>query len=218
MKITREGLKLIMRIVLSCCTEIQHYKYLIKLLEGNELRFETKRIQEQFPSVKFYSQLVALAKSLQKPEVDEEVVAKFFGGREHESKVISELHSPDACGLSKIRKEQNLFLHLLLPVEITEVKKGICSGTYRNEELSVRIKSLISFKEDEKEISAGSVVLIHLASIVMVKLSKKLADSLLEGQRELADFMKAVGTFDGKATGLPDIASVTKFLMKNYNL
>ena len=218
MKITREALRLIMRTVVSCCQDREHYEFLISLLKNGTPEFEMNMIREKFPTVNFYGRMEEIAQLNKRILIDEEDAAIFFGGREHLAKVKEELDGQIACGIPGSIKKKSFLLHFHLPIQLGKTEKGTFVGTYSNDELTVVIKDIVLFKEDAGNISVGDMGIIHFASLVMHNPSASLVAHLLDEQRKMKEFMDIVRSVDGKTIRQAGHASVTNHLLKRNSL
>lgn len=200
MKITKEALSALLRIVVGCKPPMgkekrrQNESHLVECSrKKNDIEFDFFKSGLADGS-EMYDKIASLALSMGKEDIDLEVVIVYFGGREHITKTISELHEANVNSNS-VFFLQTLFSHLLTPVKIIklDLKEGFFDGVYVNGKCNVEVKNIMFFSEDEKEIFIGNEVLIHFP--LYVSSFSNLNEFLIKEQDFDKEFMKSVKFF-----------------------
>ena len=204
--ITAKALRLLGRIVTSCLpTKAKlveaNYGYLVETArKENDVIFGKFVNDLPLPDCK-YQQMLALAAGLGKTSIDEEVVAEFFGGEPHLEKVsIEAMRLKKALNFTDNRLRKMFFAHILIPVLVVKSIPSAIAAVYKNGDLEVQIKGLVSVIFGEN-IMAGTSYWVHYSSIVATarELGEEIENRLLAVQGQDPKFVescKSVGTID----------------------
>lgn len=190
-RITKEALGGLSRIFVSCrplmgeiITPNQFY-LISKAREKQDIYFSdfTRHLPVPDPT---YGQILRFANRQGKNVIDEQVIWEFFGGYPHFLKIKKQIKK------LKLKKDfaKRIFLaHMLIVVRITKIKGGI-EGVYRNRNIEVKVKNLVSTLKDAK-LKKNQKILAHYASIVSDKVSADLEKKLKQEQAEENYFLEA---------------------------
>lgn len=126
-------------------------------------------------------------KIVEKEIIDDQAVARFFGGKEHINYALNDISEQGVSGgLAKLL----LIFHLLLPVEIRKDKKRIL-GVYANQEIELILHDIQVLSS---EIYTGQRVLVHYGYAIC-ECDKKMHQVILEEQSSSLVFLEACSHF-----------------------
>ncbi|HEX8974704.1 MAG TPA: hypothetical protein VF817_04435 [Patescibacteria group bacterium] len=213
MKITHDGLVMLARVFISCNPihggveeELQgetfneqglsqNQQYLVDSANSGQ-DFEFDAYVAGLPnkaSTHKYVKIRIWAEKNGREAIDEDVVLRFFGGREHVAKASNDIK------VAKVGNEfgqRILFAHLVMPVRITEVHGEFFAGEYKNGDMVVGVKGLVPLlryitRSENIQLKVGDVVLTHYASIISEKVSPDIEDYLLREQAASPEYVSA---------------------------
>jgi hypothetical protein len=143
-----------------------------------------------------YDSIAKFAISRGKDKIDKEVVLAYFGNSDHIKKTVSEL-TEDNVELDSIFALHTLFIHLVTPVQITEVNESgnSFSGKYENGTNEIEVRDVLFLSRDKHLIEKGNKVFTHFLLFVAKCDNERLENELLDSQVSDANFMKAIRCF-----------------------
>lgn len=189
--ITKNGLKSLSKIFVSCrplMGEIitPNQLYLINEAKKDKNVYFSDFVKSLPVADPTYAQILRFSKKAGGQSIDEETVWQFFGGNPHFRKIIKQIKE---LKLKDDFAKRIFFSHILIVAKIIKTKGGI-DGVYKNGDIIVRVKNLVSALGSAK-ISRNQEVLIHYASIVSNKVNSKVKSELLKVQAEKKEFVDA---------------------------
>lgn len=155
-----------------------------------------------------------LVKYARQPKIgllNDELVFKYFGSRQHVFKISQDIREKNLKGEAKYKM---LVIHLVIPVKIINVgEDGLYDFIYRNKGQEVYFRGALAFRDFHKKIRKGSEVLFHFSSIISSLVNPSLRRYLLEEQGKSREFMEAVSFFKGREVNLTGIGRLIKRLV-----
>lgn len=228
MKITKDALAALLRIVVGCKPPIGKEKrrkneaHLVACAKQNEDIFFDSFRSGLFDGTQMYDAIAVFAADMKKVDIDLEVILRYFGCLQHAKKTVSELEEANAKHDS-IFFLHTLFAHLVIPIEIIEIdmSQRTFTGLYSNDGLQVEVKNVMFFAVDEMHIKKGNIVFSHFPLFVSNGASKQLIDYLLDSQAKDNNFMKAVRCFSERGLDHRKIPMYCKWIeesIERYDL
>ncbi len=221
MKITRDGLRLLARLVVSCeplGMKTPNHELFIAEKTREERDIDTTEFERVFPNIVMYGQLREEATALGRSDIDAEVICRFFGGIGHVEKVQDDIanHAPFLEENAKLRIA---LMHMLLPVTLTEMRDGLFGAEYRNNGTVIRIYPLHIFKSDTStENLIGTRALTHFSSIILLSPPEALATDLLRQQYESDILKRSLVTLHGGRVQQNILCTQVQKLIAQYGL
>jgi hypothetical protein len=221
--ITKNAMKLLSRLVLSCCHPLmniqrnrQNQNAVIFAARKNEdVCFGTfsKSIAANFV---LYEKLWQMAQKMGKDKVDQEAIINYFGSKMHIDKVMDDLG--DKNFLSPEEFEKFLFLHMLIPGTVEWISQNRMGIVFRTRDTEVRVRNIIMLADDAGKVEIGSCVLTHFATLVSPDCDKLLKQHLLSEEAKSKEFLEAAKYFNGREIDPGVITENTEKLVSCYNL
>jgi len=207
---TRRGSIALAKIISSCHLSGLKEKELELVKKG----FAGKNLRqsdfEKAEKKRMRKRLIEFCKNMGKRDITEEMVFKYFGSRQHERKIYSDIV---AQRLSYSLEVWMLAIHLVIPVKIIKsYKRKLFDLQYKNNGKKVIFRNAIAFKDFGKQVRVGSSVLFHYSSIVSSFVPLELKSYLLKEQLGIKRFMEAIVHFNNKEI---DLTVVSKRINNN---
>jgi hypothetical protein len=122
----------------------------------------------------------------------------YFGGMEHTKVILGDLAKEHVPADGKFYN-YTIFNHMLVPVRVKKVsiKERMIIGVYNNEDVKLQVIGLLFFQKDAALMLEGKFVLCHYPMVVDPDPELKVVESLLELQKNDADFIGATQSFAG---------------------
>jgi hypothetical protein len=148
---------------------------------------------QQAGKVGLCNALAKFAKKLGKKIIDEEVVLKYFGSREHEKKTLQAIKNEGALEF----KTYYMLVHLMIQVEVDKIKGNKIIGKHKSGKNTVFLEAMLPFGE---KVMLGQKVLCHNSLVVDVSCHTdyELERYLQKEQKKCKHYRQSVGLFDGR--------------------
>lgn len=230
MLISSEALRLIFRMLVSCCHPLvnskrgdKHRDYLSLVLEKKVDVYLDDFLEGLAYRPMMYDKLSEIARKQKKNTIDNGVVYQYFGGKVHIQKVAHDFKKENLeSAVSPGELARFLLLHLLTPVTITRIQlsggKPVYTGLYENGSKKVIISGLVAFKEDEEDIREGQIVLSHFSCIIVPHPEKPLVMKILNEQFGNERFRDALSLISDKEINQERLCGMMFEAMDKYHV
>ena len=137
-------------------------------------------------------------------EINEYVIARFFGGEPHSNRIEEYIKEENLGKLRSRTFARNYYItHILMAARAIKCEDNLCDFEYLNNGVCLMIKNLVPF--DGVKVKKSQYYLIHHASILAPANPPRIANLLMDIQKDNGHFIKACkdvkgGSIDQKLT------------------
>ena len=205
-KLTMNALVLLEKIVRSCPPTPSNGGGKMKtfLMSSAKKAFEGKlyfdSIIDKFDSIRgntdSYNVYTDMEKHIASGDVNFFTVMNFFAGDVHINRAIIDKNADVMSKLSQLERDKYAFSHVLIPIFLTNMEKGIGEGYYEFGDSKIFIKNIRTFPGRKKRYSAGMSVLMHYSCIID-EIGDKIAQRMIEKQIKNISFLQVCENLKG---------------------
>lgn len=203
MKLTSDGLFLLEKVVRSCVPTptnggMESREYLFSLVEKG-LDVSVEDFKRSFPRKKcptglydLYDHIFEFASRKEVSLIDFMLIMEFFSGEEHIKKAWEDIEDEKIVEILGIDYATRDYVsHVMMPVRIIDIKDGLFSVEYANDNVSFKSFDMVAFPEEQRKMHIGQWVLAHYASLLIADLDDQQVQFMLNLQKKSDNFMNA---------------------------